>query len=159
MQDMIGMFRFIYINFPLLDTNRQVSAYTKLLKDLCMQKRRSRKILNNMMLNKQVSQLILQKILLKLAGLGTPINPFVLGDIRIERDLLDLGVSVNILSGFFYDALHFGEQKPITMTIQLANWSVKIPRGILEDVPLNIENFIFPVDFIILDIEDIDVEY
>ncbi|CAN6445698.1 unnamed protein product [Victoria cruziana] len=45
------------------------------------------------------------------------------------------------------------------MTIQLADRSVKAPQGVLEDVLLKIDDFIFPVDFVILDMKGVDVEH
>jgi hypothetical protein len=39
------------------------------------------------------------------------------------------------------------------MTLQLADRSVKIPQGIIEDVLIKVDKFYFPVDFIVLDIE------
>ncbi|CAN6444964.1 unnamed protein product [Victoria cruziana] len=49
--------------------------------------------------------------------------------------------------------------KPTSMTIQLANRSVKSPRRVLEDVLLKIEDFVFPVDFVILDMEGVDADH
>ncbi|CAN6456008.1 unnamed protein product [Victoria cruziana] len=49
--------------------------------------------------------------------------------------------------------------RPISMTIQMADRSVKRPRGILEDVLIKIEDFIFSVDFIVLDMEGVDAEH
>jgi hypothetical protein len=43
------------------------------------------------------------------------------------------------------------------MTLQLANKSVKIPRGIVEDVLIKVDKFYFPVDFIVLDTEPVQV--
>jgi len=37
------------------------------------------------------------------------------------------------------------------MTLQLADRSIKIPRGIVEDVLIKVDKFYFPVDFIMLD--------
>ncbi|CAN6455320.1 unnamed protein product [Victoria cruziana] len=45
------------------------------------------------------------------------------------------------------------------MTIQMADRSVKAPRGVLEDVLLKIEDFVFPVDFMILDMEGVNAEH
>ncbi|CAN6466555.1 unnamed protein product [Victoria cruziana] len=45
------------------------------------------------------------------------------------------------------------------MTIQFADRSVKAPRGVLEDVLLKIEDFVFPVDFVILDMEGVDADH
>jgi hypothetical protein len=41
------------------------------------------------------------------------------------------------------------------MTLQLADQSVKIPRGIVEDVLIKVDKFYFPVDFIVLDTESV----
>ena len=39
------------------------------------------------------------------------------------------------------------------MMLQLADRSTKYPRGILEDVLVKVDNFIFPVDFVVMDTE------
>ena len=40
------------------------------------------------------------------------------------------------------------------MSLQLADRSITYPRGIVEDVLVKVDKFIFPVDFIVLDIEE-----
>ena len=40
------------------------------------------------------------------------------------------------------------------MILQLADRSIAYPRGVLEDVLVKVDKFIFPVDFVILDVED-----
>ncbi|XP_026458789.1 uncharacterized protein LOC113359354 [Papaver somniferum] len=42
-----------------------------------------------------------------------------------------------------------------SVTLQLADRSAKIPRGIVEDVLIKVENFYFPVDFIVLDTQPV----
>jgi hypothetical protein len=71
----------------------------------------------------------------------------------IEHALLDIGVSVNLLHFSVYLQLGLGELKPTSVTLQFADHSVRKPRGVVEDVLVKIENFYYPVDFIILDIE------
>jgi hypothetical protein len=70
---------------------------------------------------------------------------------------LDLGASVNLLPYSVYLQLGLGELKPTTMTLQLADRSVKVPRGIVEDVLIKVDKFYFPVDFIVLDTEPVQV--
>src|SRR3954468_23907216 len=41
------------------------------------------------------------------------------------------------------------------MRIQLADHSIRIARRILEDVLIKVENFYFPVDFVVLDTESV----
>ena len=71
----------------------------------------------------------------------------------IEHALLDLGASVNLLPFSVYLQLGLGKLKPTSVTLLLANRSVRKPRGVVKDVLVNVENFYYPVDFIILDIE------
>ncbi|CAN6447669.1 unnamed protein product [Victoria cruziana] len=158
-KEIYDLFRGVHINIPLLDAIVQVPAYARFLKEMCTQKRRARKQQINVILNEQVSQIIQQRIPLKMADPGTPIIPCSVGHIKVERALLDLGASVNVLPGFFYDLFQLGGLKPTPMTIQLADRSVKVPRGILEDVLVKVEDFVFPVDFIILDMEGVDLEH
>ena len=40
------------------------------------------------------------------------------------------------------------------MTIHMVNHSVTQPRGIVEDILVKIGNFIFPIDFVVLDIKE-----
>jgi hypothetical protein len=71
----------------------------------------------------------------------------------IEKALLGLGADVNLLPYSVYIQLGFGELKPTTFVLQLADRSVKKPRGIIEDVIIRVDKFYFPVDFIVLDTE------
>jgi hypothetical protein len=43
------------------------------------------------------------------------------------------------------------------MTLQLADRSVKVPRGIVEVVLIKVDKFYFPMDFIVLDIEPVEI--
>jgi hypothetical protein len=79
----------------------------------------------------------------------------VIGVNQIERALLDLGASVNLLSYSVYVQLGLGELKPTSMTLQLADRLVKVPQGIVEDVLIKVDKFYFPVDFIVLDTEPV----
>ncbi|KAL2461730.1 Uncharacterized protein Adt_45150 [Abeliophyllum distichum] len=49
--------------------------------------------------------------------------------------------------------LGLGEAKATTVTLQLADWSIKHPRGVIEDLLVKVDRFIFPTNFIILDME------
>ncbi len=68
---------------------------------------------------------------------------------------MDLGASVNLLPYSVYKQLGLGELKPTSITLQLADRLVKIPRGMVEDVLVQVDKFYFPVDFIVLDTEPV----
>ncbi|XP_073269608.1 uncharacterized protein [Primulina huaijiensis] len=50
--------------------------------------------------------------------------------------------------------LRLGKPKPTRMSLQLATGSVKFPRGVIEDVLVKVGKFIFPGDFVVLDMEE-----
>ena len=50
--------------------------------------------------------------------------------------------------------LGLGEAKPTTVTLQLEIRSLKHLRGIIEDVLVKVDKFIFPAYFIVLDLEE-----
>jgi len=62
---------------------------------------------------------------------------------------------VDLLPYSIYKQLGVGELKPIKVTLQLVDKSVKIPKGEVEDVLINVGEFIFPMDFIILKTEPV----
>ena len=54
---------------------------------------------------------------------------------------MDLGASVNLLPYSVYVDLGLGELEPTNITLQLADRSVKIPRGIVKDVLVQVDKF------------------
>ena len=48
-----------------------------------------------------------------------------------------------------------GELKPTKVTLQLANRSIKVPKGMIEDVLIKVGEFVFPVDFIVLETQPV----
>ena len=58
---------------------------------------------------------------------------------------------MNLMPFSVYMQLGLGELKPTTITLSLADRSVKIPKGIVDDVLVKIDKFYYPVDFVVLD--------
>ena len=148
--DILEVFKQVSINIPFLDAIKQVPAYAKFLKDLCSVKRKTN-VPKRAFLTEQVSSILQQKVPAKYKDPGCPTIPCVIGNHEIDRALLDLGASVNLLPYSVYEKLGLGKLKPTSVTLQLADRSVKIPRGIIEDVLIKVDKFYFPVDFIVLD--------
>ena len=63
---------------------------------------------------------------------------------------------MNLLPYSVYKQLGLGELKPTNITLSLAGRSVKIPKGIVEDVLVKVEKFYYSVDFVVLDTEPIE---
>ena len=102
-------------------------------------------------LTEQVSAIIQCKSPLKYKDPGCPTISIMIGGKVVEKALLDLGASVNLLPYSIYKQLGLNELKPTSITLSLADRLVKIPRGIVEDVLVQVENFYYPVDFVVLD--------
>ena len=62
---------------------------------------------------------------------------------------------MNLLPYSVYKQLVLAELKPTNITLSLADRSVKIPKGIVEDVLVKVDKFYYPVDFVVLDTEPI----
>jgi hypothetical protein len=107
------------------------------------------------LLIEQVNSLIQHTISPKLKDHGAPTISCIIGDHAIEKALLDLGASVNLLPYSVYVQLGLGELIPTTVVLILANKSIKKPCGVIEDVIIRVDKFYFPVDFIVLDTEPI----
>ena len=143
------------VNIPLLDIIKQVPAYAKFLKDLCTIKK-GLGIEKKAFLTEQVSAIIQSKNPVKYKDPGSPTISVNIGGTCIDKSLLDLGASVNLLPYSVYKQLGLGELKPTNITLSLADRSVKISKGIVEDVLVKVDKFYYPVDFVVLDIEPIE---
>ena len=106
-------------------------------------------------LTEQVSAVLKHNTPPKYKDPGCPTVSCNIGNFRIQQALLDLGASVNLLPYSVYEQLGLGELKPTKVTLQLADRSIKKPRGIVEDVLVQIDKFYFPVDFIVLDTQPV----
>ena len=50
--------------------------------------------------------------------------------------------------------LNFGEITPTAMTLQMADRTMAQLEGVLEDVLIKVGKFIFPVDFVVMDMKE-----
>ncbi|CAL9019025.1 unnamed protein product, partial [Prunus brigantina] len=62
--------------------------------------------------------------------------------------------SINLMPYSVYLQLGLGELKATTISLQLADRSVKYPRGIVEDILVQVDKLILPADFVVLDMEE-----
>ena len=79
-----------------------------------------------------------------------------IGGTCIDKALLDFEASVNLLPYSVYKQLGLGELKPTNITLSLADRSVKILKGIVEDVLVKVDKFYYPMDFVDLDTEPVE---
>ncbi|XP_062080518.1 uncharacterized protein LOC133785283 [Humulus lupulus] len=99
------------------------------------------------------SAILKSKIPPKLKDLGSFTIPCSIGGRDVGRALCDLGASINLMPMSIFRKLGIGEARPTTVTLQLADRSMAHPEGKIEDVLVQVDKFIFPANFIILDYE------
>ena len=135
---------------------KQVPTYAKFFKDVCIMKRRLN-VDKKAFLTEQVSAIIQWKTPVKYKDPGCPTISVNIGGTCVEKALLGLGASVNLLPYSMYKELGLGELKPTSIALSLVDRSIKIPKGTMEDVLIQVDKFYYPVDFFMLDTEPVAV--
>ncbi|KAI5328143.1 hypothetical protein L3X38_027539 [Prunus dulcis] len=143
----------VNINLPLLDVVKQIPAYGKFIKHLMTHK------LNftpseEVKLNKNVSAVLQRKLPPKLEDPGSFNIPINIGDKTVGSAMLDLGASINVMPYSVYQALGLEGIKKTSIRLELADHSIKYPRGIVEDILVQVNTLILPADFVVMDMED-----
>ncbi|XP_024178533.1 uncharacterized protein LOC112184501 [Rosa chinensis] len=149
----LEVFKKVQINIPLLDALKQAPKYAKFLKELCTTRRHihEKEVVK---VGANVSALIDRKLPPKCKDPGSFTVPCVIGNIRFDNAMLDLGASINVMPYSVYASLGLGELKKDNVIIQLANRSNAYPKGLLEDVLVQVDKLIFPADFYVLEMEE-----
>ncbi|XP_060974658.1 uncharacterized protein LOC133039741 [Cannabis sativa] len=143
----------LHINIPLVEALEQMPNYVKFLKDILTKKRRLGEF-ETVALTEGCSAMLKNKIPPKLKDTGSFTIPISIGGRDVGRALCDLGASINLMPMSIFKKLGIGEARPTTVTLQLADRSMAHPDGKNEDVLVQVDKFIFPADFIILDYEE-----
>ncbi|XP_042022905.1 uncharacterized protein LOC121770193 [Salvia splendens] len=156
----LDIFRKVNINIPLVEALQQMPTYAKFLKDVLSKKKKWTDY-ETVNISENCSAIIQKKLPAKLKDPGSFNISCVIGNDRQTKALCDLGASINFmpLSFFrkmktFFRKMKIGTLKPTTITLQMADRTVTYPKGIVEDVLVMVHDFIFPVDFLVLDMEE-----
>uniref|UniRef100_A0A2N9ICQ5 Integrase catalytic domain-containing protein n=1 Tax=Fagus sylvatica TaxID=28930 RepID=A0A2N9ICQ5_FAGSY len=130
----------VKVNLPLLHIIKQMPAYAKVIKDLCTVKRKHH-LKKTAFLTEQVSAIIQHKVPPKYKDPGCPTISCTIGEYLVERALLDLGASINLLPFTVYQQMGLG--RPFLATanalINCRNGRMKITFGSMT-AELNIFN-------------------
>ncbi|XP_038877537.1 uncharacterized protein LOC120069796 [Benincasa hispida] len=129
-----------------------MTSYVKFLKDILANKR---KIEENEIvgLTYECSALFQNNILTKMKDPRSFTLPCSIRGNKVGNVLCDLGASINLMPLSIFKKLNIGNSRPTTFTLQLADRLITHPEGKIEDVLVQVDKFIFPTNFIILDYE------
>ena len=128
-------------------------GYVKFIKDVLSKKRKLGDY-ETFALSEECSAILQNKLSPKLKDPGSFTIPCAIGNAVFERALCDLGASINLMSWSIFKKLKLRKARPTTVTLQLADRSLTHPHGIIEDVLVKVDKYIFPTDFIILDMQE-----
>ncbi|XP_058734111.1 uncharacterized protein LOC131605818 [Vicia villosa] len=90
----------------------------------------------------------------KEADPGRVILPITIGGNYISNGLVDLGSSINLIPLSVVKRLGNIEMKHTRITLQLADKSIISPYGVVQDMLVKVDKFLFPVDFVVVDMEE-----
>ena len=80
--------------------------------------------------------------------------PCSIGKYEFKKALCDSGASINLMPLSVVHRLSLGEILLTAITLQMADRSMARPKGVLEDVLVKVGKFIFPMDFVIMKMEE-----
>ncbi|XP_009619890.2 uncharacterized protein [Nicotiana tomentosiformis] len=144
------MLKQIQVNIPLIDDLREMPGYAKMMKDL-MSRKFDFQDLETITLKQTCSAVVSRPIAEKLSDPRSFTIPCTIDSYAFAKALCDLGASINRMPLSIYKKLGIGRARPTSVLLQLADRTVKRPSGILDDVLVQLEKFVFPANFIILD--------
>ncbi|XP_019231345.1 PREDICTED: uncharacterized protein LOC109212177 [Nicotiana attenuata] len=129
----LEMLKQLYVNIPFTEVLTQMPTYVKFLKEILSSKRKIEET-KVVKLNAQCNAILQNKIPQKC---GYP------------------GASVNLMPLSIFKKLEgeLGVIKSVPVSLQLADQTIIIPDGIIEDTLVRVDNFVFLVDFSVVDME------
>ncbi|XP_042030649.1 uncharacterized protein LOC121777448 [Salvia splendens] len=121
-----------------MEALQEMPTYAKFLKDVLSKKKRWTDY-ETVNISEKCSAIIQKKLPAKLKDPDSFNISCIIGNNRQKKGTLKMKI---------------GTLKPTTITLQMADRTVTYPKGIVEDVLVMVHDFIFPVDFIVLDMEE-----
>ena len=73
-----------------------------------------------------------------------------------EHALYDLGASVNIMPMVIYKKLLYPTLSPTYMYVQLADSTIRYPKGRAKNILVRVRDSFVLADFVVMDIEGVD---
>ncbi|XP_060216742.1 uncharacterized protein LOC132644182 [Lycium barbarum] len=134
------------INIPLLEALEKMSGYAKFIKDLVTKRRQT-----NARCYHHCSSIVTKALVQKKKDPRAFTISCTIGAYKFSKALCDLGASINLMPLAIFNKLGLGTSRPTTLRLLMADRTVKRQVGILVDVLVMVDRFIFLADFVILD--------
>ncbi|XP_038904497.1 uncharacterized protein LOC120090869 [Benincasa hispida] len=136
-----------------LNALEQMPNYVKFMKEMLSSKKKFEKY-ETISINKECSAILQKKLPQKLKDPGSFTIPYTIGNLTVNKALCDLRASINLMPLSLYRKVDIGEVQPTMISLQQVDRTLTYPRGVVEDVLVEVGDFIFPADFVVLDMEE-----
>ncbi|XP_045810402.1 uncharacterized protein LOC123904837 [Trifolium pratense] len=147
------MFNSLQFTIPFMEALEQMPMYAKFMKELLTKKKKPKED-ETVLLTEECSSILQTKLSQKKKDPGSFTIPCSIENLHVGRALCDLGASINLMRHSMMKKIPVAVAKPTKMQLSFTDRSITYPYGILQDVLVSVAEFVFPVDFVILDMEE-----
>ena len=144
----LGVFKKLHINIPFANVLEHMQNNAKFFKEM-MSKKHKVEEFKMISLTEEYSAIVQRKLPKNEKDPGSFTIPCTIGDTTLNNVLCDLGTSINLMPLSIFRKLGLKEAKPTTIALQMADRSIAHPWGVIEDVFIKVDKFIYPVDFVV----------
>ncbi|XP_016487295.2 uncharacterized protein LOC107807161 [Nicotiana tabacum] len=133
----------------------QMPAYAKFLKEILSKKRKVEET-SIVKLTEHCSAILQNKLPQKCRNPRNFTIPCSLGSTKFKNSLCDSIASIILMPLSIFRKLEgdIREIRSILVSLQLADHTTIIPEGTVEDVLVGVDKLVFPMDFIVVNIEE-----
>ena len=149
----LDIFKKLEITMPFGEALQQMPFYSKFLKDMLTRKRKYIRS-DTIVVEGNCSAMIQCILPPKHKDPGSVTIPCSIGAVSVGKTLINFGASINLMPLSMCRRMGELEIMLTRMTLQLADRSITRPYGFIEDVLVRVKHFIFPADFVVMDIEE-----
>nr|XP_009791412.1 PREDICTED: uncharacterized protein LOC104238673 [Nicotiana sylvestris] len=151
----LDMLRQVNVSLPVTEVLLQIPAYAKFLKEILTKKRKIEET-KVVKLIEHCRAILQNKIPQEYGDPESSTIPCSLGTLNFDKSLCDSGASINLMPLSIHRKLEkeVGEIRSVPISLQLANQMTITPEGVVKDVLVRVDKFVFPVDFIVVNIEE-----
>nr|GEU61860.1 hypothetical protein [Tanacetum cinerariifolium] len=151
---LFSIFKQIHINLSFLKAMIHMPKGAKVLKDLFSHKEKLEKAASLVKLSEECFAIIPRSLPQKEEDPGSFTLLCLTEPLAVKNALADLGASINLMPHSLFRQLRISKLKPTKMSIQLADRSIKYPIEVCENLLVKVSKFIFPVDFVVLEMDE-----
>ncbi|XP_070047018.1 uncharacterized protein [Nicotiana tomentosiformis] len=134
--EMLGQYN---VNLSFTEVLSQVPTYAKFLKEILIKKSKIEET-SVVKLTEHCSAVLHNKLPQTCGDPGSFTIPYSLVTLTFEKSLCDSGALINLM--------------PLSIYRKLADQITIIPEGIVEDILVRVDKFVFPVNFIVVKMEE-----